>query len=60
MPIGRNNKMKNFGIRYDYYGAGWIPTATTLIQYMKKDERVGDYGYNTHQFVPKEYAIEKE
>ena len=50
--------MNNYGIRYDKYGMGWIPIYWTLSQYMKHDRRVGDYGRNTHQFVPKEYAIE--
>lgn len=49
--------MKNFGIRYGDYGIGWIPSECTLSAYMKKDEKVGDYGNNSHQFVPKEYAI---
>ena len=52
--------MNNYGIRYESYGHAWIPDGVELNKYMSKDQCSGCYGSNTHQFVPKEYAVEKE
>lgn len=54
----------NFGIRYPQdteqfetnYRA-WSPRVSTLEKYIQNDIKCGDYGKNTHQFIPKDYVI---